>query len=198
MVKYAKEMFVRNGFDGYISNEWDIIACSSIFKEEFKDNEAEKEIILGYANALNCIAESLLKQNHSSNVVMTFRTNSLAIPFIFLARHTVELTLKYTCKLLNIKYKPRHNLIPLWDEIIATFYKYDLLQDDSLDDIKVFIAALEDLDKDGAHSRYSKDNKGILYNDKPKYINVKNINNFIQDFFIKLVNSITIVKNDML
>lgn len=198
MVKYTKEMFVRNGFDGYISNDWDIIACSSIFKEEFKDNEAEKEIILGYANALNCIAESLLKQNHSSNVVMTFRTNSLAIPFIFLARHTVELTLKYICGLLNIKYKPKHNLIPLWDEIIAAFYKYDLLQDDSLDDIKVFIAALEDLDKDGSHSRYSKDNKDTLYNDKPRFINVKNINNFIQDFFIKLVNSITIVKNNIL
>lgn len=81
MVKYTKEMFVRSGFDGYISNDWDIIACSSIFKKEYKDNEAEKEVILGYANALNCIADSLLKQNHSPVVIMTLCTNSLTILF---------------------------------------------------------------------------------------------------------------------
>lgn len=195
MVRYTKKMFVRDGFDGYISNDWDIIACSSIFKEEFKDNEAEKEVILSYANALNCIANSLLKQNHSPEVVMTFRTNSLTIPFIFLARHTVELTLKYICRLLSIGCRPKHNLIPLWDEIIATFKKYNLIQDVSLENIKIFIVALEELDQDGSHSRYSKDNKGALYNNKPKFINVRTINNFIQDFFIKLVNSITIVKN---
>lgn len=180
MAKYTKEMFVRDGFDKYITNEWDIIASSSIFKEEFKDNEAEKEVILSYANALNCIADSLLKQNHSPDVVMTFRTNSLTIPFIFLARHTVELTLKYICRLLNIEYKPKHSLITLWD--------------DSFDDIKTFICALDELDCDGSHARYSKDNKGKLYNEKPKFINVRNINNFIQDLFIKLVNSIRIVK----
>lgn len=195
MVKYTKEMFVRSEFDGYISNDWDIIACSSIFKKEYKDNEAEKEVILGYANALNCIADSLLKQNHSPVVIMTLCTNSLTIPFIFLARHTVELTLKYICRLLNIEYKPRHGLITLWDKIVEKFNEYDCIQNDKLDDIRIFICALEELDCDGSHSRYSKDNKGNLYNDKPKFINVKNINNFIQDLFIKLVNSIKVVKN---
>lgn len=194
MVRYTKEMFVRDGFNGYISNDWDIIACSSFFKEEFKDNEAEKEVILGYANALNCIADSLLKQNHSPVVIMTLRTNSLTIPFIFLARHTVELTLKYICRLLNIECEPRHGLIALWDKIIERFNEYDCIQNDNLDDIRIFICALEELDCDGSHSRYSKDNKGNLYNDKPKFINVKNINNFIQDLFIKLVNSIKVVK----
>ena len=198
MAKYTKEMFVRDRFDKYITNEWDMIASSSILKEEFKDNEAEKEVILSYANTLNCIADSLLKQNHSPDVVMTFRTNSLTIPFIFLARHTVELTLKYICRLLNIEYKPKHSLITLWDDIIATFNKYNSIQDDSFDDIKTFICALDELDCDGSHARYSKDNKGKLYNEKPKFINVRNINNFIQDLFIKLVNSIRIVKKSLL
>ena len=40
--------------------------------------------------------------------------------------------------------------------------------------------------------------KGKLYNEKPKFINVRNINNFIQDLFIKLVNSIRIVKKSLL
>ena len=188
-------MFFRDGVDKYITNEWDIVTSASIFKDEFKPDEAEKEVILGYANALNCIADSLLKQNHSSVVIMTLRTNSLTIPFIFLARHTVELTLKYICRLLNIEYKPRHGLIILWDKIIERFNEYNCIINDNFDDIKIFICALEELDCDGSHSRYSKDNKGNLYNDKPKFINVKNINNFIQDLFIKLVKSIKVVKN---
>ncbi len=187
-------MFVRDSFNKYITNEWDIIASSSIFKEEFKDNEAEKEVILGYANALNCIADSLLKQNHSPAVIMTLRTDSLTIPFIFLARHTVELTLKYICKLLNIEYKPKHNLTTLWDAIIVAFNKYNSTQDDIFDDIKTFICALNELDCDGSHARYSKDIKGNLYNEKPKFVNVKNINNFVQDLFVKLVN-IIVIKN---
>lgn len=194
MTKYTKEMFVRDGFDKYITNEWDIIASSSIFKEEFKDNEAEKEVILSYANALNCIADSLLKQNHSPAVVMTFRTNSLTIPFIFLARHTVELILKYICSLLIIEYKPRHSLIALWNKIIERFNDFNSIQNNELEDIKIFIEALEELDCDGSHSRYSKDKNGKLYNEKPKFINVKNINNFIQNLFVKLVDSIKIVK----
>lgn len=195
MTKYSREMFVREKFDKYITNEWDIVTSASIFKEEFKPDEAEKEVILGYANALNCIADSLLKQNHSPVVIMTLRTNSLTIPFIFLARHTVELTLKYICRLLNIEYKPRHGLITLWDKIVEKFNEYNGIQNDNLDDIRIFICALEELDCDGSHSRYSKDKNGNLYNNKPKFINVKNINNFIQDLFIKLVSSIKVVKN---
>lgn len=45
------------------------------------------------------------------------RINSLAIPFIFLARHTVELALKYICRLLNIEYQSRHSLALLLDKI---------------------------------------------------------------------------------
>ena len=194
MVKYTKEMFVRDNFDKCLTNEWDIITSASIFKEEFKSNEAEKEVILGYANALSCIADSLLKQNHSFKVIMTFRTDSLTIPFIFLARHTVELTLKYFCRLLNIDFPPKHSLISLWNKIITRFDKYDLLKEDELEDITIFIEALEELDCDGSRSRYSKDNNGKLYNNKPKFINVRNINDFIQNLFIKLVNAIRIIK----
>lgn len=191
MTKYSREMFVRDNFKGYISDEWDIVSPSTIFKNEYKNDESEKEVVLSYANALNCVTDSLLKQNHSPVVI----TDSLIIPFIFLARHTVELTLKYICRLLNIEYKPRHGLIRLWDKIVEKFNECDNIQNDNLDDIRIFICALEELDCDGSHSRYSKDNEGNLYNDKPKFINVKNINNFIQDLFIKLVNPIKVVKN---
>lgn len=195
MTKYSREMFVRDNFKGYISDEWDIVSPSTIFKDEYKNDESEKEVVLSYANALNCVTDSLLKQNHSGGAILMVRINSLAIPFIFLARHTVELALKYICRLLNIEYQSRHGLKILWDKIVAKLYEFDSKHDGKLEDIGIFISVLEELDCDGSHSRYSKDKNGNLYNNKPKFINVKNINNFIQDRFIKLVSSIKVVKN---
>ena len=192
MSTYTKEMFVKNKFDGYITNGWDIVTSSSIFKDEFKSDEAEKEIILGYANALNCIANSLLEQNHSETIVMTIRINSLTIPFIFLARHTVELTLKYLCRILNIEFPNKHRLMTLWNKITAKFKEYDLIQDNAMEDITIFISVMEELDCDGSHSRYSKNVNGELYNKEPKFINVKEINYFIQNLFVKLINSIKV------
>ena len=185
MGKYSREMFVVGKINSYDTNNWDMVTASSIFKDEFKKNEADVEIILGYANALNCIAESLFKQNHPSNGIVTLRRDSLTIPFIFLARHTVELSLKYLCNILNLEYPPRHRLIKLWDKIIVRFNELDLSKVNALEDVKTFLSALEDLDCDGSHSRYSKNNEGELYNAEPKFINVIAINDFIQKLFVK-------------
>ena len=190
MARYTKEEFVREKFDEKITNEWDIFSLSSIFNKEYIEEEAKEEIILSYANALNCIAQSLLKQNHAPITIMTFRRNSLTIPFVFLARHTVELTLKYICDLVNIRYEPKHGLLILWDKFIQKANGDEIIQDEDLNDIRVFIGVMEELDCDGSHSRYSKDNKGKLYNDKAKFINVKNINDFIQGVFVKFINTI--------
>ena len=189
-MEYTRDMFVKDNFDKNITYGWDILAISSIYKKEYKADEAEKEIILGYANALNCITDSLLKQNHPAGTIMTFRTNSLAIPFIFLARHTVELSLKYICRLLSIDTQHTHKLMPLWNIIIECFEKNTSIQRKDLKKIETFISVIEELDCDGSHARYSKGIRGNLYNDKPKFIHTEQINKFIQSTFIKLVNSI--------
>ena len=189
MGKYTREMFVADNLD--LNNnlrEWDLLTTASIFKNEYKDTEAEKEIILSYANALNCIANSLMSQNHSEKIMMTLRTNSLTIPFMFLARHTVELTLKFLCSKLRIEYKPIHNLSYLWNQILEYLSKYVCFNDYDFEDINIFIKSIEEIDIDGSRSRYSKDNQGKMYNENPKFINTQNINYFIQNLFIPLVN----------
>ena len=187
-MKFTKEMFVINNFNGNMIHEWDMVSASSIFKSEYKQQEADEEIILSYANALNCITESLLKQNHTQKGIMTVQKDSLTIPFIFLARHTVELILKHLCYNLKIEYKPKHSLMILWDNILEKIRDYNIDVDNSHDAIKIFISVLEELDCDGSHARYSKDNKGNLYNNKPKFINSKKINDFIQKYLVKLVS----------
>lgn len=195
MTKLTKKTFVLDKLDKHNMYEWDLVASSSIFKDEYKQDEAEKGVIYSYANALECITESLIKQNHSPEAILTIRHDSLTIPFIFLARHTVELSLKYVCRLLDIEYAPKHSLMILWDKILLKFQNIEPLQNDDLIDIKTFISALEELDCDGARSRYAKNNNGKLYNNKPKFINVIKINDFVQNLFIKLINSIHEVKN---
>ena len=189
MAKYTKEMFIRDKYNRQMENEWDIVTITSIYKEELKKNEAERGVILSYANALNCITNSLIQQNHSSICCMKIGLDSLTIPLIFLARHTLELVLKYLCNLLNIEYKPKHGLVILWDQIVPRIKRTESLLEDDLNYIKIFISAMEELDCDGSHSRYSNDNKGKIYNDKAKFINAKNINAFIQGIFVKLVEN---------
>lgn len=74
------------------------------------------------------------------------------------------------------------------------FNKYNSIHNDNLDNIKTFICSLEKIECDDSHSRYSKDNTGKLYNEKPKFINVRNINKFIHDLLIKFSSSIRIIK----
>ena len=88
-----------------------------------------------------------------------------------------ELALKYICRLINLLYPPKHGLIVLWDKILERFNEFGFVQDE-LDDIKIFISVLEELDCDGSHFRYSEDNKGEVYNKKPQFINVKNIQKY--------------------
>ena len=123
MVKYTKEMFVLEKPDFDDISEWDIIAGSSLFDGKLQNKESEKEIIFGYANALNCITDKIQGQNHDIGNMIIIRSNSLAMPFVFLARHTLELCLKYLCVVLNIKYEHKHGLIVLWNKISEKLYK---------------------------------------------------------------------------
>lgn len=197
MNKYTRDMFILDKLTGKVNGFWDMVMPAAIFKDEFKSDEAEIETVLSYANALNCITNELLKQNHSPTTPMVLNRNSLALPFIFLARHTVELSLKYLCNVLNLEYQFKHRLITLWDKIVDYINKYNILNNEEtkeFDDIKAFIGALEELDCDGSRSRYSKDVSGKLYNPTPKFINAHNINEVVQNLLVKLVKSIIIIK----
>lgn len=119
MLKFERNFFINDSLDLNSPElfNWDMVLISSLYKKEYKDDESEKEIINGYANAVNCIANEIKVQNHPNIGVLTFRSNSLVVPFIFLCRHTVELILKYLRKCLGLDTPNKHGLQGLWDEI---------------------------------------------------------------------------------
>lgn len=180
--KLTRETFIKDSIDLTSPDlcNWDMVIVSSLFRPELKVDESEKEIINGYANAVNCIAESIKRQNHFNGVIVALRNNSLIIPFIFLVRHTTELILKYLRKMLRLNTPNKHGLVNLWQEIKEIISKADITVADVLEDLNVFIMALEELDPDGSHARYSKSAKGELYHNKPKFINVNVFNNVLK------------------
>lgn len=188
--KLTRETFIKDNIDlrSPDLSDWDMVIVSSLFRPEIKADESEKEIIKSYANAVNCIAESIKNQNHFNGVIVAFRNDSLIIPFIFLVRHAVELILKYLRKVLRLETPNKHRLINLWNDIEQILLKQNYPIQDVLEDIKVFISTLEELDPDGAHARYSKDVKGNLYHEKPKFIRVQMFNNFLQKVLLSLVD----------
>ena len=188
--KFIRETFIKDSIDLKAPDlvNWDMVAVSSMFREEIKDDETEKEVIKGYANAVNCITESIKNQNHPNGVIMALPSNSLIIPFIFLVRHTNELILKYLRKVLRLNTPNKHGLVNLWQEIKATVSKADINVADVLEDLDVYIMALEELDPDGSHARYSKSTTGELYHNKPKLINVSAFNNVLQKALLPLID----------
>ena len=189
--KLSRESFVKDSLDLRSSDlfNWDMLIVSSIFKEDLKGDESEKEVIKGYANAVNCIATAIKHQNHPNARVLAFRCDSLMVPFLFLVRHTVELILKYLRRMLKLSSPNKHGLLSLWVEIEKIILQQNNSKKEVMDDIKVFISALEEIDPDGSHARYSKDVKGKLYHEKPKFIKVQMLNNFLQKEMLPLIDA---------
>lgn len=187
---FKKEYFVVENLDLKASDffDWDIVSISTIFKEEFKAEESAQGVIRGYANAVNCLAKSIKAQNHPRGVATLLRNNSLVIPFIFLVRHTVELILKYVREYCGLSKSNQHGLLSLWEDIEQNVLREDSSIKNEMAVIRLFISVLEELDPDGSHARYSKSNKGHLYHNKPKYINVQHINQFLQRGLMPLLD----------
>lgn len=190
MLKFERDSFVKDNLDLSSPDlfNWDMILVSSLYKKEYKDDENEKEVINGYANAVDCIANGIKVQNHPGVGVLAFRSNSLVVPFIFLCRHTVELILKYLRKCLGLNTPNKHGLLYLWDEIEKTLIEANPSVTEAIAGLREYISVLEELDPDGSHSRYSKSPKGEPYHNKPKFVRVVTLNEVLQKVLLPLID----------
>lgn len=191
MLKFERDSFIIDNLDSHSPDlfNWDMVLVSSLYKKEYKDDENEKEVINGYANAVNCIANEIKVQNHPSIGELVFRSNSLVVPFIFLCRHTIELILKYLRKCLGLNAPNKHGLIYLWDGIEKTLIEANPSVKEAIDGLREYISVLEELDPDGSHSRYSKSPKGELYYNKPKFVRIVALNEVLQKVLLPLIDN---------
>ena len=177
-------LFVRKSIDLHESMNWDLYAPYALFKEEYIDEESEKEIISSYVNAVNTLCNEIKKQNHSGvGVLATVRADTLTIPFMFLIRHTVELVIKHIRKGCKLPANPTHNLMKLWNEVVPIIKNMNCgFDDEVVQRITDFLSDISFVDNDGTKTRYSHDNKGNIQNRSPVFINCDNINRVIRTF----------------
>lgn len=179
----TKEDFLRNNIDLDRSKGWELISASTIMKNEFKYSGAKFEIVQSYLHAIDILSNS----SYNSNLKMV-SLRSVWVPFLFLCRQTVELSLKNALELTNIKIKkPTHNIQKLWNTFIEQNRSYILEEEQSLiNRITVLIEVLYSLDSDGSHFRYSASNNNDLYREKPYLINPKNFSNEVHNMALAL------------
>ena len=169
-----KEDFIRNNIDLDRSKGWELISASTIMKQEFKYSSAKFEIIQSYLHAIDILSNPSYNGSYNPNLkIVSLR--SIWVPFLFLCRQAVELSLKNALELTNIKIQtPTHNIKELWEIFVDKNKTYIFEGEQRLiQRISVLIEVLDSLDNDGSHFRYSTSNNDELYRKEPYLINPK-------------------------
>ena len=159
----TKEDFIRNSIDLDRSKGWELISASTIMKNEFKYSGAKFEIVQSYLHAIDILSNPSYNGSNNQNFnIVSLR--SVWIPFLFLCRQAVELSLKNALELTNIEIKrPTHNIKELWDVFVKENKTYILEGEQCfIKRISVLVEVLDSLDNDGSHFRYSTSNNIIF------------------------------------
>lgn len=157
--------YIRNNFDGFTEEiyKWDCISISPFLKEEFRNKMAEREIMGAYLHSAECLYMFFCNENNPDNKIKVFRANQMCMPFLFLCRHTIELSIKEVLNNKQGKTRKIHKLKELWNEL----YREIEINNSDFD---MLIDVLNTIDDDGCKLRYSNDGKGNNYNNKPCFI----------------------------
>lgn len=170
----TKEDFIRNNIDLDRSKGWELISAYTIMKQEFKYSSAKFEIVQSYLHAIDILSNPSCNGSYNSNLkIVSLR--SIWVPFLFLCRQVVEISLKNALELTNIKIQnPTHNIKELW-EIFVDKNKTFIFEGEQrlIQRISILVEVLYYLDNDGSHFRYSTSNKDELYRKEPYLINPK-------------------------
>lgn len=159
--------------------EWYLLNTSSLYKEEFRKDSSKKELIESYLNAAKNIYEQMTISTHAYGATYIFRSDTLSIPFLFLCRHTIELSLKYYLEKNNIKFQGNHDINKLFNKSKI-----------NNDNFKQLIKAFKTLDKTGTMLRYSTDQDDNEYRNKPLFVKAEDILKTTRDLTDYILNKI--------
>ena len=183
----TKEDFIRNNIDLDRSKGWELISASTIMKNEFKYSSAKFEIVQSYLHAIDILSNPSCNGSYNPNLkIVSLR--SIWVPYLFLCRQAVELSLKNALELTHIEInKPTHNIKELWDIFVEQNKSFILEEEKGfIKRISVLVEVLDFLDNDGSHFRYSTSNYNELYREKPYLINPKRFSDEVHSMALTL------------
>ena len=95
-------------------HDWDLLSTSALYKKELRKNTSKVEMIQSYLNASKKMYDVFKTNNHPAPGLSVIWSNPLCIPFLFLCRHTTELSIKYYLEKHNINFKSIHDIKSLY------------------------------------------------------------------------------------
>ncbi len=156
-------------------------------KKEFKYSGAKFEIVQSYLHVIDILSNPAYNNSYNPNLkIVSLR--SVWVPFLFLCRQAVELSLKNALELTHIEInKPTHNIKELWDIFVEQNKSFILEEEKGfIKRISVLVEVLDFLDNDGSHFRYSTSNNNELYREKPYLINPKRFSDEVHSMALTL------------
>lgn len=163
-----KEDLIRYKFDGLNSEifRWEVLTPTAFTKEEFKLDKVEKEMVLAYLRASELICMNLINENNPAFGLKIIKDNPVCMPFLFLCRHTIELSIKLRLEYEHVQNVSGHKLSKIYNKLLK--FKPEI---EKCNDLKIIIDVLDLIDNDGCKLRYSKDKNGKVYQEQPIFIN---------------------------
>lgn len=185
---YKKQV---NGLNDPCLKNYDPLLVSACFKEEYKKDKMTREYIQSFTEAAKAILETVKKQQPNvPGMYKVIYTYSLTLPALYLCRHSVEMSIKYSLESLNIEYKKIHKLKELWYKLLESIPKE--LQSGKektiISNMCLFIEKLNALDENGQRLRYAIQTSGDLSHENFLWVNLQNVVNSTEKFVDQILN----------
>ena len=194
---YKKQI---NGLGDPCLEEYTPLLLSACYKKEYRKNEMTKEYIQSFIEAAKSLAKATNgQQSNVPAIHKIFYSYSLTLPALYLCRHSVEMSIKYSLELLNVEYKRIHKLKELWDKLIEAIP--DRMRSEKeksiISNMGLFVDKINDLDENGQRLRYAIQISGDLSQDDFLWVNLQNVVDSTEKFINQIlnINSESILKN---
>lgn len=187
---YKKQV---NGLNDPCLKEYNPLLFSVCYKEEYKKNEMSKEYILSFVEAAKALAQ-VIYSRQSNLQSKIFYSYSLTLPALYLCRHSVEMSVKYSLELMNVEYKKIHKLKELWNKLVESIPKE--LQSEKekvvINNMGLFVDKINELDENGQRLRYAIQTSGDLSQDEFLWVNIQNVVDSTEKFINQILSIDTV------
>lgn len=167
-----REELIKHQFDGFTSEiyDWECLTPTVFLKENVKGDIAEKEMVMAYLRASEVLYKGLVMDNNPAYHMKVVRSNPICMPFLYVCRHSLELSIKLRIRFEMKKTVSGHKLSELYKKLISNLPK---LKNNT--ELSVLVEVLNEIDDDGCKLRYSKDKNDKVYQEKPTFVKADRI-----------------------
>ncbi len=167
-----KEDVIKHQFNGLTSeiSDWECLTPTVFLKQDVKEEASEKEIIFAYLRAAEILHSGLKNDNNPSYHLKIIHSNQVCMPFLYICRHALELSIKYRLRLETQESITGHKLQELYNKLTNAVPKLK-----RNNDLSLLVEVLNEIDDDGCKLRYTKDKNNHIYHEKPTFIQTTKI-----------------------